>query len=176
MADLWHARAQSVTVIEREQQRLATLRLRHPSAQDIARIGAMLGTPLPLLPNHAEGEDVRAIWIGPDEWLIAGEIAPGEAIEAAARDAAAASCVNVGDGRCIFDVEGREAADLLAKGTSLDLHPAAFAPGRSAMTLFAKIPVIIDRPARSAGFRLYFDVSFRAYVRCWFGDALVEFG
>jgi len=156
--------------------RLTILRLRRPSRDDLARIGALLGTALPAEPNRTADGAVRVIWMGPDEWLIVGDTAPTSAIEEAATDAAAALCVSVGDGRCVFEVSGPAAADLIAKGTSLDLHRTLPAADRSAMTLFAQTNAIIDRPPDLDGYRLIFDFSIRHYLQLWFADAAVEFG
>lgn len=156
--------------------RLTILRLRHPSRDDLARLGALIGTALPTEPNQAVDGAVRVIWIGPDEWLIVGDTAPTSAIEEAATDAAAALCVSVGDGRCVFEVSGPAAADLIAKGTSLDLYRTLPAADRSAMTLFAQTNAIIDQPPGLDGYRLIFDFSVRHYLQHWFADAVVEFG
>jgi len=176
MAESWQGEGRTVTVRELEPRPIATLRLRRPSPEDRARIGALIGAALPTVPNTTAEGAVRVIWIGPDEWLIIGATAPNGAIEAAAGDAAAALCVSVGDGRCTFDVTGPDAGELLAKAMSIDLHPAVFTEGRSAMTLFAQAHAIVDRPPGLAGFRLIFDVSLRDYLHRWFEDALVEFG
>lgn len=175
MAEIWHCAAGATTVRERAATPIATLRLRHPSADDLARIGVLIGVLLPTTPNTAVGDAIRVIWIGPGEWLIIGSTMTSAAIEAAAIDSVSALCVGVGDGRCVFDVTGAHAADLLAKGTSIDLHPAIFAEGSAAMSLFAQINVVIDRPPDLSGFRLYFDISLRPYLHRWFEDALVEF-
>ncbi|WP_016747190.1 sarcosine oxidase subunit gamma [Rhizorhabdus wittichii] len=176
MADIWKAAAATVAVRERVPGPIATLRLRRPSADDLTRIGALIGTALPTVPNRIADGAARVVWIGPDEWLILGDTASNAAIEAAATDAAAALCVGVGDGRCMFEATGPAAADLLAKATSIDLHPAVFTEAMSAMTLFAQVNAIVDRPPGLDGFRLIFDVSLRDYLRRWFADAIVEFG
>lgn len=165
-----------LAIREIQPSRLTVLRLRRPSSDDLARIGALIGTALPTDPNQAADGAVRVIWMGPDEWLIVGDTAPNSAIEEAATDAAAALCVSVDDGRCVFEVTGPAAADLIAKGTSLDLHRTLAAANRSAMTLFAQTNVIIDRPPGLDGYRLIFDFSVRDYLRFWFADAVVEFG
>lgn len=176
MADLWQARATAVGVRERPAGRMLALRLRRPGADDLARIAALIGTVLPTTPNRVGAGQARAIWTGPDEWLILGDTPPAAAIEAAAGDAKAVSCVEIGDGRCVFDVTGPAAIDLLAKGTSLDLDPTVFAEGSSALTLFAQGNAIIDRRPDGDGFTLIMDVSIRHYLRDWFADAVVEFG
>lgn len=176
MADNWQAAAATVAVKEVEPGRLTTLRLRRPSPDDLARIGTLIGAALPVVPNRATDGPVRVIWIGLDEWLILGDTADHVAIEAAAVDAAAALSVGVGDGRCMFEVSGPAGVDLLAKATSIDLERVLPSAEYSAMTLFAQVNAIIDRPPGLAGFRLIFDVSLRDYLRRWFADALVEFG
>ncbi len=175
MAESWHATVGTIAVRELAPQPIATLRLRHPSPEDLSRIGALISTPLPIQPNTASGDAVRAIWIGPDEWLIVGGTVSNEAIEKAATDATAVLCVSVGDGRCRFEATGVDAPKLLAKGTSIDLHPAAFAKGSTAMALFAQVNVIIDLLSDPDGFSLIFDIGFRDYLHQWFRDALVEF-
>lgn len=176
MAENWQAAATGVTVKEVEPGRLTTLRLRRPSPDDLARIGKLIGAPLPVVPNRATDGAVRVIWIGLDEWLILGDTADHAAIEAAAGDAAAALSVSVGDGRCVFEISGPAAADLINKASSLDLERALASSDQSAMTLFAQVNVIIDRPPGLDGFRLIFDVSLRDYLHRWFRDAIVEFG
>jgi sarcosine oxidase subunit gamma len=176
MADGFDATAATVTVREASPGSIATLRLRNPSSEDLGRIGALIGAPLPTEPNRATEGAVRVIWIGLDEWLILGDTAPHAALEAAASDAAAALSVGVGDGRCIFEVTGPAAADLINKATSLDLRRALSSTDRSAMTLFAQVNVIIDRAPGLEGYRLIFDVSIRDYLHRWFRDAVVEFG
>ena len=176
MADGFHAAAATVAIREVPAGPITTLRLRRPSAADLDRIGALIGTALPTDPNRTAGGAVRAIWIGLDEWLILGDTASHAVIEAAASDAAAALSVGVGDGRCIFVVTGPSAADLISKASSLDLGRALASPDQSAMTLFAQVNVIIDQPPGLDGFRLIFDVSLRDYLHRWFRDAIVEFG
>ena len=46
------------------------------------RLAAALGFPLPVVPNDvASREERRALWLGPDEWLIVGPDGQQEAIE-----------------------------------------------------------------------------------------------
>ncbi|KQX22624.1 MULTISPECIES: sarcosine oxidase subunit gamma [unclassified Sphingomonas] len=176
MADGFQATASTVTVREIAPGPITTLRLRLPTADDLARIGTLIGTPLTTVPNRASDGAVRVIWIGLDEWLILGDTAPHAALEAAARDAAAALSVGVGDGRCVFEVTGPGAADLINKASSLDLNRVLATPEQTAMTLFAQVNVVIDRPPGLDGYRLIFDISIRDYLHRWFRDAVVEFG
>jgi sarcosine oxidase subunit gamma len=176
MLEQWKAHGATITVREIAPGEMTTLRFRRPSLADLRRVGKLLGTKLPTEPNRATDGSLRAIWIGPDEWLLWGETPPQAAIEAAGRDAIATLAVSVGDGRCIFEVTGADAADLMAKGSSLDFARQIASPDMSAMTRFAQVNAIIDRPAGLDGYRLIFDVGVRHYLRCWFREAVIEFG
>jgi sarcosine oxidase subunit gamma len=176
MVEAWRAAAATVAVRETASGTMTTLRLRHPSADDLARIGQLVGTKLPTTPNRATDGSLRAIWIGPDEWLLCGETPPQASIETAARDASATLAVSVGDGRCVFEVTGVDAVDLMAKGSSIDFAHQVASSEMSVMTRFAQVNAIIDRPAGLDGYRLIFDVGVRHYLHGWFRDAVVEFG
>ena len=173
MADIYRAGRPGLSLTETEAARILMLRLRKPSPEAIEQAGRLLGVALPVEPNHAIGIEVRAVWMGPNEWMVIEPQAAPADLEALP-GAAAMLAVEVGDGRYALDVEGPEARDFLSKAVSIDLHPRLFPIGRSAMTLFAQIPVVIDHVAADS-FRLWFDVSLRDYVRKWCEEALVEF-
>lgn len=176
MVEQWEATAATVRVYEIPPVAMTALRLRKPSSTDLHRIGDLLGVPLPTTPNQVTDGAIRVIWIGPDEWLLLGDTPAHNAIEAAASDAVAALAVAVGDGRCSFEVTGPCAADLVAKGSSIDLMREVASAANSAMTLFGQVNAIIDRSAGGDGYRLIFDIGVRHYLHCWFRDAVVEFG
>lgn len=173
MADIEALLGTGVTLRESMASRIDMLRLRKPSTATIEHAERLLGVILPAQPNHAAGTETRALWMGPNEWMvIEPRVAPAD-LEALP-GAAAILVVQVGDGRYALDVEGGQARDFLSKAVSIDLHPREFPVDRSAMTLFAQIPVVIDHIAADR-FRLWFDVSLRDYVRKWCDEALVEF-
>lgn len=173
MADADTLRKAGVLLREIMASRIDMLRLRKPSAEAITHIGQLLGIPLPVEPNHAAGSDSRVIWMGPDEWMLVEPKAALADLETVP-GLAAMLVVPVGDGRYALDVEGPHVRDFLSKAVSIDLHPRVFPVDRSAMTLFAQIPVVIDHVAPDR-FRLWFDVSLRDYVRKWCAEALIEF-
>lgn len=172
--DNWSLIAPGIAVREMPQAAIAMLRLRKPTPATIAAVGAALGADLPTDPNRATGNTVRAIWMGPDEWMVIGTTASAADIDAVS-DAPATLMVPVSDGRYPVDVSGPAARDLLAKAISIDLYPGVFPVDATAMTLFAQVPVVIDHLTQDA-FRLWFDVSQRHYVRTWLTDAVIEFG
>ena len=112
----------------------------------------------PLAPNTVAGD---AIWLGPDEWLVLGELEQDYADQPAA--------VDVSANRVCLELAGERAADVLARGCALDLHPSVFPPGRCAQTLVARAQVILYRTEDA--FRLLVRPSFADYVRAWLRDA-----
>jgi sarcosine oxidase subunit gamma len=114
----------------------------------------------PVEPNTAAGD---VLWLGPDEWLVLG------GREEDYPDAAAA--VDVSANRLVFELSGPGAADVLARGCALDLHPAVFAPGRCAQTLLARAQVILHRTETDT-FRVLVRPSFAGYLQAWLEDAI----
>ena len=112
----------------------------------------------PLAPNTVAG---GALWLGPDEWLVLG------GREEDYPDAWAA--VDVSANRVCLELAGPGAADVLARGCALDLHPPVFPPGRCAQTLVARAQVILYRT--DDAFRLLVRPSFADYLRAWLRDA-----
>jgi heterotetrameric sarcosine oxidase gamma subunit len=116
----------------------------------------------PVEPNTSAG---RALWLGPDEWLVIG------AREEDFPDAAAA--VDVSANRVCFELVGDDVEDVLAQGCSLDLDASVFAPGRCAQTLLAKAQVILHRRDAET-FRILVRPSYANYLRAWLEDALTS--
>jgi sarcosine oxidase, subunit gamma len=118
----------------------------------------------PVEPNTTAMVDGRtALWLGPDEWLVLG----GREEEHPQSGAA----VDVSANRVILELEGDDAADVLAQGCSLDLHPSVFMPGSCAQTLLARAQVILFRPDESR-FLVLVRPSFVPYLRAWLEDAI----
>ncbi|HZZ69773.1 MAG TPA: sarcosine oxidase subunit gamma family protein, partial [Phenylobacterium sp.] len=139
-----------------------------------ADLEAALGLALPEAPNTAAGVRPRALAPGPGEWVLI-DAAPGEV------EAALATCPGVlshyadlSDARAGFLVTGEAAARLIASECPLDL--AALPPDRCAQSVFAGMPILVDRRAGEDGFRLYVDVSLAAHLSAWLGAVAAEFG
>ena len=114
----------------------------------------------PPVPPNTFADDT--VWLGPDEWLVLG------GRETDFPDAAAA--VDVSANRVCLELSGPGAADVLARGCALDLHPSVFPPGRCAQTLVARAQVILLRTGDDV-FRLLVRPSFAPYLRAWLRDA-----
>jgi len=120
----------------------------------------------PVVPNTtAEMNGRTVLWLGPDEWLVLG------GREADFPHSAAA--VDVSANRVVLELAGDDAADVLAQGCSLDLHPSVFAPGDCAQTLVGRAQVILFRPDEHR-FLVLVRPSFAAYLRAWLEDAVTS--
>ena len=164
MAEPWSAAAGGIAVRRADDVRLRRLRGRDAAA--LARAASGLGVELPDAPNRARGTGIRSVWMGPGDYLVIG----GE------RDGAidGVHIADVTDAHVRFAATGTRAADLLAKGCPLDLHPRVFGPDHCAQTILAQVPALIE--AVPDGFAVTADISLSHYLEAWFSDAMIEFG
>ena len=163
----------------RELPFLAQLNLRVDAgdAAVMRQLTDSLGFSLPLTPNTStQADDRRALWLGPDEWLIVGPENHQDAINEALRvglDGAFCSIVDVSANRTVLEIRGAGARELLSHGVPIDLDAPAFGPGQCAQTLLAKAQVTIEHRDES-GFHIYTRTSFASYVANWLLDAAAE--
>jgi sarcosine oxidase subunit gamma len=153
------------------------LRLDLKDADAAQRIAGALGFALPVTPNTvASNGDRRALWLGPDEWLVVAPDGQQNALEPAllsGLNGAFGSVVDVSANRAVLEIRGAKARKLLAHGVSIDLDARSLGSDRCAQTLLAKAQVIIERRDQSA-FHLYVRASFAGYVATWLLDAATE--
>jgi sarcosine oxidase, subunit gamma len=150
----------------------------------MAAVGRVLDLLLPGEPcTSARKEQIAALWLGPDQWLVTCPAEDVPALIDSLREALAdihAAITDVTDGRVAFRVAGPSARDVLARGCPLDLHPRAFAFGSCAQSLLAKAAVLIhlleDDPERGPSFDVYVARSFAHYLWLWLEDAGREYG
>jgi sarcosine oxidase subunit gamma len=142
------------------------------------RLASSLGFALPLVPNTTtSSDDRRALWLGPDEWLVVDPDARQETLEQALRnglDGAFGSIVDVSANRTVLEIRGTRARELLAHAIPIDLDARSFGPNCCAQSLLAKAQVIIEWRDESA-FHLYPRTSFARYVADWLLDADMAF-
>lgn len=124
----------------------------------------------------AERAERAALRLGPDEWLLLCARAHGLALAAdlaTALTGYSAAIAPIGNGTVAIEASGPKVRTFLAKGTSLDLHPRAFAAGRCAVTGFGKIRVTLwQREAER--FSLFVGRSFARSFWDWAVDAARE--
>ena len=150
----------------------------------MAAVGRVLDLLLPTEPcSSARKEGSAALWLGPDQWLLTCPADDVPRLAGALRKALAdvhAAVTDVTDGRVALSVAGPSAREVLAKGTPLDLHPRAFAPGSCAGSLLAKASVLIHLldadPGRGPSFDVHVARSFTHYLWTWLEDAGREYG
>src|ERR1700736_5398349 len=121
----------------------------HKDANVMQRLADALGFAVPAIPNTVAAKgDRRALWLGPDEWLLVGPGGQQEALAQTLRsglNGALGSIVDVSAKRTLLEIRGPKARDLLAHGVPIDLDARSFGPGGCAQTLLAKAQVILER-------------------------------
>lgn len=152
-----------------------------PSGAGGAAAADVLGVALPTVPcTCVEGSDTMLVWFGPEEWLVTSTLRGGEALEAQLREAVVdhgGAAVDVSAQRTVVRLRGAHARDLIAKGCSLDLHPAVFGPGAAAQTMLALAAVVlIPLDDMGTDYRIVVRSSFAGYLADWLLDAAEEFG
>ena len=141
------------------------------------RLTSTLGFALPVTPNTTTSQnDLRALWLGPDEWLLVGPDGQRDTVDQALRaglSGAFGSIVDVSANRTVLEIGGPKARELLAHAIPIDFDARWFRPGRCAQTLLAKAQVLIERRDEST-FHVFVRASFAGYVADWLLDAEAE--
>lgn len=142
---------------------------------DVQRV---LGIELPIQPNRWHGGDrLAAMWLGPDEWLLAATGGEAEDIEENMREARPAdpwlSVVDLSDNYTRLSLSGPGVRDLLAKGCALDLRPDAFSRGDCVQTTLARSRVLLCA-IDSDAFEVWVRNSFARYLADWLLDACAQ--
>lgn len=153
-----------------------------PTGPGVTACAEVLGVPaLPTTPSTSvEGPDANVIWFGPQEWLVTSTSQAAEALEAQLREVTTehgGAAVDVSAQRTTVRLRGAHARDVLAKGCSLDLHPAVFGPGAAAQTMLGLAAVVlIPLDDKGTDYRILVRSSFAGYLADWLIDAAEEFG
>jgi sarcosine oxidase subunit gamma len=146
------------------------------AAADVLGVDTLPATSSTAVP----GRDATVIWFGPQEWLITSEGRAGEELEATLREAVSehgGAAVDVSAQRTTLRLRGAHARDVIAKGCSLDLHPAVFGPGAATQTTLGQAGVVlIPLSDNGADYRIIVRSSFAGYLADWLIDAAEEFG
>ncbi len=141
---------------------------------------AALGVDLPTAPNTwAPTGTGRAVWLGPEEWLLSSTTETPEELETRVRAAVlplGGSATDVSAQRIGLRLTGARVRDVLAKGCSIDLHPWVFGRGRSAQTTLGQAGVVLLALSDAGDdYHLLVRSSFAGYLADWLLDAALEF-
>lgn len=145
-----------------------------------AEAATRLGLDLPPVPNTwAPVGAGRAVWLGPDEWLLTSTTEAPEELEARVRSAAlplGGAAADVSAQRIGLRLTGPRARDVLAKGCSIDLHPRVFRRGSSAQTTLGLAGIIVLALSDAGDeYLVLVRSSFAGYLADWLLDAALEF-
>jgi sarcosine oxidase, subunit gamma len=141
---------------------------------------AALGVELPTTPNTwVPAGTGRAVWLGPDEWLLTSTTETPEEFEARVRTAVlllGGAATDVSAQRIGFRLTGVRVRDVLAKGCSIDLHPRTFRRGSSAQTALGQAGVVLLALSEAGDdYVVLVRSSFAGYLADWLLDAALEF-
>ena len=146
----------------------------------LAGVQRCLGISLPLQPNSVSASSaIKALWLGPDEWLLISSPSTDQQFLALLRDTLSGlrfAATNITDGQTILHLHGKHAIHILRKGCGLDFHPRVFKPGSCAQTLIAKAGALIHYVDQSPSLDLIVRRSFADYLALWLKDAATDYG
>ncbi|QEL21611.1 sarcosine oxidase subunit gamma [Bosea sp. F3-2] len=137
-----------------------------------------LGVVLPWTPRIVQAAAHDVVWAGPGQWLLRADLRDGFA-GLLGELSAHAAVSDQSDARAAFRLSGPRVRDVLAKGMMLDLHPAAFAVGDTALTSVAYIGVQLWRLADGPDgpvFEIMVARSMAGSFWSWFAASAAEFG
>ena len=169
----------SIRVIELPFLTQVNLRL-DPGGAAADRVAAVLDVALPTTPcTSMRSGTYEVLWMGPDEWLVLAPDGAAEFLTAALAEAIGTdvhgAVTDVSAQRFAVSLSGPSSREVLAKGCSIDLHPAAAPRGTCVQTLLSQIGlVVVAHDDAGTDFLLLVRSSFAQYFVDWLVDATVE--
>jgi sarcosine oxidase subunit gamma len=140
------------------------------AADTVARVLGIGG--LPRANRFVVAGDSVVVWLGPAELLVVGARAGLEAElrEAIGEDRGAV--VDLSAARVGLELRGTQAREVLSTCAAIDLHPRAFSPGSAAVTLVARVPVVLFQVDDTPSFRLLAPPTLQPFLKDWLEEGL----
>ena len=168
----------AVTLRELPYLALTNLRVQ-PAAADSLKEDLDLALPVQANTTFENAAGLRALWLGPDEWLIQSNSQDGDALTQSLSKALENihhSAKNVSDNFTSLRLEGPKTRQVLAKLTPFDVHRSVFSAGQCAQTVMAKTNVILDMVSDEDEAGLCLDLSVRRSFAAYLWDRLIDAG
>ncbi|MER8726440.1 sarcosine oxidase subunit gamma [Mesorhizobium sp. M0904] len=173
--------AAGVSLTEIRNFDLIQVMARRGKAAELAKAAeTRFGVAAPNAPDAVRVPDATLIWSGPDQFLVLskGGIHAMEKLSQAFSQSASLS--DQSHARALISVSGGKARSMLAKLSSLDLHPAAFPAGTAAATAVDHTSINLwrgnDRPDGQGVFNLLVFATFAESLWHTMLDAAAEYG
>ncbi|WP_027055812.1 sarcosine oxidase subunit gamma [Mesorhizobium erdmanii] len=160
---------------------LVQVMARRGKAADVAKAAkARFGVAAPETPKAVGAADAMLIWSGPDQFMVLSK-GGKHGIEALGQAfASSASLSDQSHARVLISIAGTKARTMLAKLSSIDLHPDVFAVGSAAATSMDHTSVTLwrgnDRPDGQAVFNLLAFATFAESLWHTVLDSAAEYG
>jgi len=142
-------------------------------------ISKALGQSLPEQPcTCVENQNLRILWIGPDEWQILSTQHEASTLETTLRNALAGqhfAVTDVSSNYQIMQLSGEAAREVLAQGCPLDLHPRVFKPGQCMGSHYFKAAIWLWQTSDQSSYELLIRRSFAGYVWLMLERASAEY-
>jgi sarcosine oxidase subunit gamma len=155
---------------------MVDVRLGAVGPEDLARLGVSRPA---VFNTWAPTGTGRAVWLGPDEWLLTSTTEAPEELEARVRAAIGplgGAAADVSAQRIGLRLTGPRVRDVLAKGCSIDLHPLVFRRVSSAQTMLGLAGIILLALSEAGDdYVVLVRSSFAGYLADWLLDAALEF-
>ncbi|AZO59237.1 sarcosine oxidase subunit gamma [Mesorhizobium sp. M1A.F.Ca.IN.022.07.1.1] len=153
---------------------------RGKAAETVNAAKARFGVAAPETPKAADTADATLIWSGPDQFLVLSR-GGGQRMETLARVfAGLASLSDQSHARALISVSGDKARTMLAKLSSIDLHPEIFPVGTAAATSIDHTSVTLwrgkNRQDGQAVFNLLVFATFAESLWHTMLDSAAEYG
>ncbi|ESZ51383.1 sarcosine oxidase subunit gamma [Mesorhizobium sp. L2C054A000] len=157
---------------------LVQVMARRGKAGDLAEADARFGVAAPETPKAGGTADATLIWSGPDQFFV---LSKGGRTEVLAQTfASSASLSDQSHARVLISICGLKARAMLAKLSSIDLHPDAFPVGAAAATSMDHTSVTLwrggDQADGQAVFNLLVFATFAESLWHTMLDSAAEYG